>query len=720
MDTSEFKAKRAGRVVTGPEGYAAFVPAPLPRTLRFTSELVVALSRADAALGALSGLAGELPEPTALAAPFLRREALCNSRIEGLDVTLPEMLLHEISAAPVGSRLDYLDDVRNALAALMDGLEAVDRRPLDLALVRKLHERLLRGEPVAARTPGEFRTTQNWIGPPGSTLADAVYVPPPVRQMHARLADLECFLAERDRLPDLVQCAMAHAQFQSIHPFIGGNGRLGRILIAVFLAERGRLAQPLLCLSAYLEAHRQQYYTLLQRVRTKGEWQPWLVFFLDGVRETAERAHTQARTLVRQHDRYRELGGEKLHDLVDELFVSPFVSVAEARRMMWTSDAVARRAVARLEHLGLLVPVPESSRPRLWVAPSILDAIIEPIVASVERVDGMPEGQPQKSWLGWDIRPRRLNDRLMREAMAMVDAARAAGVAVRLAGGLAVRRHVVDLTFMERTYSDVDLVGLSSQREELIRVLQGLGYVENRFVSQATEGRQLQFVRREAVRAASAPEEEASEEEAPAEQAPDEVGASDEAADASPYETPVWAPYEAAPDEVSVPSRPLVHHVDVFLDVMRMDHDIDIRERLEADEYALSPVDALVAKAQIGRINEKDVHDIIALFKDLPVRDVDDGLSIYAPKIAELCADDWGLYTDVTTNLRIVLDWAGDFGLSAQEVAAVRDGVTAVLEAIEDEEKTRRWHWRARIGKRAAWRREVEGAEGTPVEVAPE
>ncbi len=289
MDPSEFKASAAGRIVTGPEGYFAFVPAPLPPRLTFTRELAVALSRADAALGALSGLGDELPSPTAMAAPFLRQEALCSSRIEGADVSLTEVLLDEIAAAPAGSHLDQLAGVRNVLATLAYGVESVAKAPLDLALVRSLHKRLLRGETATARAPGEFRTTQNWIGPPGATLATATCVPPPVPQMSAALDHLEQFLAERDRLPDIVQCAMAHAQFESIHPFVDSNGRLGRILIVLFLVSRGGLSQPLLYLSAYLEAHRREYYALLQRVRTHGEWRPWLLFFADGVRETAER-----------------------------------------------------------------------------------------------------------------------------------------------------------------------------------------------------------------------------------------------------------------------------------------------------------------------------------------------------------------------------------------------------------------------------------------------
>ena len=695
MDPSEFKASMAGRIVTCSEGYVAFVPAPLPPRLSFTRELAVALSRADAALGALSGLGDELPSPAALAAPFLRQEALCCSRIEGADVSLTEVLLDEIAAAPPGSHPDQLAGVRNVLATLAYGVECVAKLPLDLALVRSLHQRLLHGATATARAPGQFRTTQNWIGPPGATLATATYVPPPVPQMSAALEQFEGFLAERDRLPDIVQCALVHAQFESIHPFVDSNGRLGRILIVLFLASRGRLSQPLLYLSAYLEAHRREYYTLLQRVRTHGEWRPWLLFFAEGVRETAQRARTQARILLGQRARYCAEAEGTPEALVDELFVSPFVAVRDVRRALAVSDATARRAVRALESHGLLTQVEGTSRPRVYVAPSILDAIEEPIEALVGGADEAPEGELLKSRLGWDRTPRRLADRLMTEAMAMVDVARRAGVDVRLAGGLAVRRHCIDLGFMDREYSDIDLVGLSSQREALYGVFAGLGYAENVYVSQATRGLQLQFVKNEALGAAR----------------PERPEGSDDP------EAPQQPP---AGERLRVPARPLVDHVDVFLDVMRMDHDVDVRGRLDLDDYAISPVDTLLSKAQIGTINRKDVHDIIALFKDLPLREIDDDLSICVRYIAEACAYDWGLFIDVTTNLQIVLDWLGDYGLSEQESARVYGRVTAVAEAIDDEEKALSWRLRARVGKRVAWRQVVELLEATPIDIAAE
>ena len=690
MDPSEFKATAAGQIVTCSEGYVAFVPAPLPPRLAFTRELAVALSRADAALGALSGLGDELPSPVAMAAPFLRQEALCSSRIEGADVSLTEVLLDEIAAAPAGAHVDQLAGVRNVLATLVYGVECVARSPLDLGLVRSLHQRLLHGEAVTARAPGEFRTTQNWIGPPGATLTTATYVPPPVPQMNAALDQLQRFLAERDRLPDLVQCAMAHAQFESIHPFVDSNGRLGRILIVLFLASRGRLSQPLLYLSAYLEAHRREYYTLLQRVRTHGEWRPWLLFFADGVRETAQRARTQARILLRQRARYCAEAEGMPHALVDELFVSPFIAVRDVRRALAVSDGTARRAVRALESHGLITLIEGTNRPRVYVASSILDAIEEPIEALVGEAEEAREGEALKSRLGWDRRPRRLADRLMAEAMTMVDVARRAGVDVRLAGGLAVRRHCIDLGFMDREYSDVDLVGLSGQKEALCGVFAGLGYAENIYVTQATGGLQLQFVKKETLRAARPEGPEGS----------DDAGAPEQ---------------RQARELLRVPARPLVDHVDVFLDIMRMDHDVDIRGRLDLDDYAISPVDTLTSKAQIGTINRKDVHDIIALFKDLPLREIDDDLSICVRHIAEACAYDWGLYIDVTTNLQVVVDWLGDYGLSEQESARVYGRVTAVAEAIEDEEKPLSWRLRARVGKRMAWRQVVEGQEATPV-----
>ncbi len=693
VDVNDFRAAEAGRIVYSPEGYPAFVPAPLPPRLLLTRELAVALSHADAALGRLRGLGDGLEGSAALAAPLLRQEALCSSRIEGADVSLTEVLLDEIACAPKGSRADHLAEVRNTLATLAYGVECVARVPVDLDLVRSLHARLLRGEPSTARTPGEFRTIQNWIGPPGATATNATYVPPPVPEMLELLAQLDSFMGERDRLPDLVQCALAHAQFESIHPFVGGNGRLGRILVVLFLVSRGRLSQPFLYLSAYLEAHRREYYALLQRVHTKGAWLPWLLFFATGVRETADRANRQVCELARQRGLYRAQAEGTALRLVEELFTSPFVAVREVRRALAVNDGTARRAIRTLEGRRLLAPVEGTTRPRIYLARPIFEAIEEPIEALVGEADGLLEAEPLKSLQGWDRRPRLLADRLMTEAMAMVDVARKVGVDVRLVGGLAVRRYCIDLAFADREYSDVDLVVLSSQRPRLYEVFADLGYEENIFVNQASEGQQMQFVK---VRAADVLT-------VSADEVPDEL------------QIPGPAPRPDATTRSEVRARPLVDHVDVFLDVMRMDHDVDVRDRLTLDDYAVSPVDALIVKAQIGTLNQKDAHDLIALFKDVPLREVDDDLSICVSRLVQVCAEDWGLYFDVTTNLKAVLDWLHDFGLTEDEASRVNGRITAVLEAIEDEEKPLSWRLRARVGTHVAWRRRVELQDDTPV-----
>ncbi len=664
-------------MVTSPDGYAAFVPAPLPpHRLLFGRELVLALSRADAALGELSGIVSELPDPHLLDAPFKRQEALCSSRIEGARVSLSDLFLDQVAAAPAGVPRDHLREVRACIATLRYGVERLAAEPLSLDLVRRLHEELLRDELRGSRTPGEFRTSESWLGPPGSTIATAAYVAPPVAEMLTALADWDGFLGTRDELPDLVQCALLHAQFESIHPFVGGNGRLGRLLITLFLIDRQRLTRPLLYLSAYFEAHRDEYYRRLQRVRTHAEWVPWLLFFLNGVRQTAERGVRQARALIAIHGELRaRLKGPALA-LAAEAFRTPCLTVPHAQRLLAVTNGTARRAVHDLTSRGILEDYAEQRWPRVYLARPILDAVLHPLEElRLAPQTGDGGGAVLKSVAGLRPEPTRPADRLMAEAMALIDAAREQGVELRLTGGLAIRRHCADLDFMDREYSDIDVVGLSAQSRDMHSVFAGLGYAENRYVSQATDGQQLQYVK---------------------------------------AETLVGAVPEAPASEA-----PLVDHVDVFLDVMRMDHDVDVRERLDIDDYAISPVDALIAKLQIGKINQKDVHDVVALLKDVPLLDSDGGPSVDVPYMAETCSRDWGLYHDITTNLGVVLERAGDYGLATDDLQRVRERVSAIKEAVEDASKPIGWRLRARVGERVAWRREVEDTEGTQL-IAPE
>lgn len=381
MDRSRFRSTAAGRIVRTPEGYDAFVPAPLPPALDYGADLVLALSRADAGLSELSIAGEQLPNPHLLIAPYLRQEAVLSSRIEGTQTTLSELLMDEVAAGSSERDPSDLREVRNYVEALEYGLDRLRTLPLSLRFVRELHERLMQGVRGAHATPGEFRRSQNWIGPPGSTPGTATYVPPPVPDMHQALADWELFLHDRESLPDLVQCALMHEQFEAIHPFLDGNGRVGRLLITLFLTERGRLSQPLLYLSAYIEAHRGDYYDSLLGVRTGGDWRSWLLFFLTGVRETSVRAAGQAREIMRIREDFRRRlrGRAKALALIDELIKTPYITVAEAERRLGVSNPTARAAVHALVVAGLLEEVGQRAWRRLYVAHPVLVAITRPV-----------------------------------------------------------------------------------------------------------------------------------------------------------------------------------------------------------------------------------------------------------------------------------------------------------------------------------------------------
>lgn len=376
MNPAEFHDPRAGTVVQAPGGYAAFVPAPLPPELVYDADLVLRLSRADTALSELSGLGRQLLNPHLLIGPYVRREAVLSSRIEGTRASLSDLLLDEVAEEQEPVDAD-VQEVRNYVEALEYGLARLHDLPLSLRLVRELHERLMRGVRGERATPGEFRRSQNWIGPAGSSPATAPYVPPPPDRLMDCLSNWELFLHDRERFPELIQCALMHEQSEAIHPFLDGNGRVGRLLITLFLIERARLSQPLLYLSAFFEAHRQEYYSTLQRVRTDGDWTGWLRFFLTGVEETAREAFGQSRRLLDLHDRLRRDLRQRPNALalLDELFVNPYITVSRAARLLKVSYPTARSTVARLQDEGLLEEITGRSWGRLYLARPILEAI---------------------------------------------------------------------------------------------------------------------------------------------------------------------------------------------------------------------------------------------------------------------------------------------------------------------------------------------------------
>lgn len=368
-----------GNIILATGGYRAFVPAAMPPPLRWNATLAVSLSAADRSIGRLAGEARHLPNPNLLVAPFIRKEAVLSSRIEGTRTTLGELLAAE-AGAPVPRSPADLQEVSNYVTALEYGLERLHSLPLSLRLVRELHERLMRGVRGDSATPGEFRRSQNWIGAPGSTLANATYVPPPPSELMDCLSAWEQFLHD-ESLPPLIHAALVHAQFEAIHPFLDGNGRVGRLLITLLLAERGVLPQPLLYLSAYFERTRQDYYAHLLNITERGEWEEWLAYFLNGVaaqaRETTDKM-IRIDELLSEWKQQLERERSRLPERALEQFVAnPFWSVGTLAQQMGVAYSSAQRAVNRLEAIGAVSSVGDLRRNRLYYAQAIFDALGE-------------------------------------------------------------------------------------------------------------------------------------------------------------------------------------------------------------------------------------------------------------------------------------------------------------------------------------------------------
>jgi Fic family protein len=377
MNKDDFQAPQAGQAIYTSRGYWAFIPAPLPPEILYDPHLVLSLSRADAALSELSGLGRHIINPNLLIASYIRKEAVLSSRIEGTRSGIVDLLLDDLKTADNASSSADLREVQNYVAALEYGIHRLNSLPLSLRLVREIHARLMESVRGGNVTPGEFRRSQNWIGPTGSMLADAPYVPPPPNEMMDCLAQWGLFLQDRGSFPELIQCALLHGQFEAIHPFLDGNGRIGRLLITLFLIERGRLAQPLLYLSAFIEANRQEYYDLLQRVRTHGDWNSWLRYFLRGVEETSKHAVRQAGGLLdlREQLHIEIRSRPKAAALIDPLFINPYITVSRAAEMLNVSLPTARQIVRTLEESGILQEVTGRAWGKTYVATRILKLI---------------------------------------------------------------------------------------------------------------------------------------------------------------------------------------------------------------------------------------------------------------------------------------------------------------------------------------------------------
>jgi Fic family protein len=327
------------------------------------------MSEADLALGRLDGVASTLPNPDLFVAMYVRQEAVLSSQIEGTQSTLQDILEFEIEGDTNGLPQD-VEEVVNYVKAMNYGLARLASLPLSLRLIREIHEQLLAGVRGAERQPGEFRTSQNWIGPLGCTLNQAEFVPPPPHEMLNALSDLERFLHDRDSLPVLIQCALAHAQFETIHPFLDGNGRVGRLLITLLLCERGVLRKPLLYLSYYLKAHRAQYYDRLMAIRNEGDWEGWIKFFLRGVVEVSNGASDTSRAILQLRETHLaaaaklSVGASIAIPALELLFQHPVLSIRIIESHVGCSFATAGNLVRELVDLGILSEVTGKRRNR--------------------------------------------------------------------------------------------------------------------------------------------------------------------------------------------------------------------------------------------------------------------------------------------------------------------------------------------------------------------
>lgn len=365
---------RAGRYIRQIEGYSAFVPENLPPIppIRMDDALQTLLSTADRALGRLDGSVQSLPNAELFVYMYVRKEAVLSSQIEGTQASLSDVL--EVEAKIFDpTRPDDTEEILNYVAALNYGLERLETLPMSLRLIREMHLRLMQGVRGQHATPGEFRTSQNWIGAAGGTLAKARFVPPPPTLLPDLLGRLETYLHDQGSLPLLVRLGLIHAHFQTLHPFLDGNGRTGRLLITFLLCETATLSKPVLYLSHFLKRHRQEYYDRLQAIRDRGEWEEWLQFFLRGVAEVADEATSTARDIVQMRELHRNLligsldrGAANGLRLLESLYQRPIFTVANVVALLGLSKQAANTLTERFVGLGLVREITGNPRYRIF------------------------------------------------------------------------------------------------------------------------------------------------------------------------------------------------------------------------------------------------------------------------------------------------------------------------------------------------------------------
>jgi Fic family protein len=380
MDPRKYQNTNAGRVILVPAGYHAFLPNPLPPAIPYSDCLVAMMTDAERALGQMAAQIGSYPYPRILLPAFTRTEAVISSRIEGTQASLLDLYRYETTQLSFFETTDDVREVQNYVRALNYGLERLASLPVSLRFIRELHARLMEGVRGGTLTPGEFRRSQNWIGAVGSTPISAAFVPPPVDDMLSALGDLETFIHGDSSLPALIRIGMIHYQFEAIHPFLDGNGRLGRLLIVLLLYEWGLLPLPLLNLSAYIEHHRQEYYDRLLAVSQKGDWEAWLCFFLRGISEQSRADLSRMAQLAQIRAAYQDWIAqdrkpERLSLVVDFLFTHPIFSLGQLSSALSMPYQTVKRYAEKLLRAKMIREITGQARNRLFQADAVINAI---------------------------------------------------------------------------------------------------------------------------------------------------------------------------------------------------------------------------------------------------------------------------------------------------------------------------------------------------------
>ncbi len=380
MKPKDFQNAEVGKVIRAKTGYWAFLPSQLPPKLNWSAQLVNALSDAERELSKLATLAGNYPFPHILIQPFMRREAVLSSRIEGTRASLVDLYNYESAQLSFLEAGSDVNEVFNYVRALDYGLERLKELPVSLRLIREIHKKLLEDVRGGSLAPGKFRSTQNWIGPAGSTLDSATYVPPPVDEMLPALNALEKFIHTDTALPALARAGMIHYQFEAIHPFLDGNGRVGRLLISLLLYEWEMLPQPLLNLSAYFEHYRQEYYDRLLAVSQRGKWEEWLLFFFRGISAQAQDSIFRMSRLQGIREIYNAIiqadrNPTRMALVIDFLFARPIFTNRQLATGLKIPFKTAGQYIEKLEYAGILRETTGYARNRVFRADEILKAL---------------------------------------------------------------------------------------------------------------------------------------------------------------------------------------------------------------------------------------------------------------------------------------------------------------------------------------------------------